>query len=245
MSSTSTIRGVSDINKELGGPNNPQANRTAINWDNYNYPPFLKIMHFDLNELDPSCKTVMRWVDTAYKLLIFCLLTNFVTNFILVVEGVPQKSLHVVYSLFNLVIFTGAGLYLQHCAYKGVAASNSPMMRRYILGMSLLVMLGLAFSLLAFVNWNGWLRLPEAKASGVLHGYWYYATLTEASLFTLFALVGLVAVYHVLEFDRNGPLAFSAKASARGKEREKAKPAASARSTGGRGGGKGVMLSRV
>ena len=29
-----------------------------INWENYNYPPYINIVHFDLNELDDDRKVI-------------------------------------------------------------------------------------------------------------------------------------------------------------------------------------------
>mmetsp|Transcript_2866 Transcript_2866/g.8895 ORF Transcript_2866/g.8895 Transcript_2866/m.8895 type:complete len:217 (-) Transcript_2866:110-760(-) len=214
---------------------------SPIKWDEYNYPPFVRIMHFDLSELEGSSRKVVRWAHAGFFLLVAALMCNLLINFVLVCAGVPLKGLHIVYSLFNVIIFGGLGLYGEYASFKGVAASKPSLMRRYILLEGAIVVMSLLFSVMAVANWNGWMRLPQAAAlEGPIAPFWFWATVVEAVCWTVNYIVGAVAVYHVVEFERNGPLAFSARATRGAKDA--VKKAAGAASVKGAG---GIRLARV
>ena len=44
---------VNDLKAKLGG------NSLKVEWNSYNYPPCIKVMHYDLSELEPD-QTVLR-----------------------------------------------------------------------------------------------------------------------------------------------------------------------------------------
>lgn len=73
---TSTIKGVQDIQKELTSQSGGTAARSGIKWDNFNYPVILRVMHYDISELEGSSQTVVRWAHAAFFVLLAGLATN-------------------------------------------------------------------------------------------------------------------------------------------------------------------------
>lgn len=76
MSTTSTIKGVNDIAREMSSASGIAPPQQTIDWDNYNYPPLIRIMHFNLNELEGSARRVVRLCHWAFLLIIITLLVN-------------------------------------------------------------------------------------------------------------------------------------------------------------------------
>lgn len=131
-----------------------------------------------------------------------------------------------------MLILGGAGLYGEYAAFKGVAKASSAKMRRYMLLQLALTILSVLFSILKVANWNGWMRLEEAAAlRAPIAPFWFWATVVEAAVWSGCAVLGCIAIYNVYELERNGPLAFSAKAS-RGAKDAASKGAKAARSMG-------------
>lgn len=71
-----TRKAATDAAREMSTAGSQLASRNAINWDNYNYPPLLHLVHFDLEELESVPKLIVRWCNWSYKLLVVCLFTN-------------------------------------------------------------------------------------------------------------------------------------------------------------------------
>lgn len=243
---SSTIRGVNDIAREINAVGGSAGGRSTVNWENYNFPPFIRVIHFDLDELDAAPRVVVRWCYWSYKVLMFGVFLNFITTVVLAGGGVPGKGLQVAYSIFNFILAACLGLYCLHAGYKGVATADSSLMRRYVGLQAVLALLMFLFSLLSVVNWNGWMRIPEALHADVqsMRVFWTVMCCLESFTWTLGYLLTGVALYHVLQFEANGPMAFSSKAS---KAMGKAKSAAGMARKGSAGAAAlgGVAMTKI
>ncbi|KAJ1618343.1 hypothetical protein T492DRAFT_892235 [Pavlovales sp. CCMP2436] len=227
---SSTIKGVNDISKELSSQANSSTAKSAIKWDAYNYPPLLSVIHYDLSELEGGGRRVVRWAHIHYLLVLVALLMNVLINFVLACGGVPDKGPHVAYAFFNVLILGALGLYGEYASFKGVGLGKSALMNRYLLLALVMMVAEFLFSLLAVVNWNGWLQALKARElNHPLAAFWCWAAVAESSVWTLAYLSGAVAIYHVYQFDRLGPLAFTSKAASRPKGKDKDKPLKSVR----------------
>lgn len=141
----------------------------------------------------------------------------------------------------DAVIFSGLGLYGEYAAFKGVAVSSSAKMRRYLLLEAAIIIMSLLFSIMKVANWNGWMRLEDAAALRMaIAPFWFWATVVEATVWTVGYIVGAIAWYHMYTLEANGPLAFSAKATRGAKTASKAAAGAKAAHSFG-----GMKLSRV
>ena len=69
---------------QVHDPNNPVPvvstsqtnNATAINWNDYNFPPCLHLVHFSLGELQGSVKRFVLKVYLSYMIVLSVLLIN-------------------------------------------------------------------------------------------------------------------------------------------------------------------------
>mmetsp|Transcript_6848 Transcript_6848/g.19917 ORF Transcript_6848/g.19917 Transcript_6848/m.19917 type:complete len:246 (-) Transcript_6848:216-953(-) len=213
---SSTIRGVNYITREINAVDGTAAARPAsINWENFNFPPYLRIIHFDLDELDAVPRLVVRWCYWSFKALVLGVCLNLLTSIVLASLGVPGTGVHVAYSLFNVIIGSGLGVYCLHAGYKGVATSDSPLMRRFVGLQAILALLMFLFSLLPVVNWNGWLRIADVIRAPVVEPwvFWLVMIILESLVWTCGYGIAGSALYHVITYDTSGPMAFSARAS--------------------------------
>lgn len=67
---------TSSSKEPQGGGAGASGGRSPIKWDEYNYPPFVRIMHFDLSELEGSSRKVVRWAHAGFFLLVAALMCN-------------------------------------------------------------------------------------------------------------------------------------------------------------------------
>jgi hypothetical protein len=96
MMTTSTIKGVNSITRELATQGARQATARAtnssINWESYNYPPFLHIMHFEPSELEGGSRIVVRWAHRAYLIVLLGLFINCAAPFAAIRARAPSRG---------------------------------------------------------------------------------------------------------------------------------------------------------
>mmetsp|Transcript_33829 Transcript_33829/g.95768 ORF Transcript_33829/g.95768 Transcript_33829/m.95768 type:complete len:220 (+) Transcript_33829:313-972(+) len=162
-------------------------NALQVNWEDYNYPPLLRIIHYQLSDVeDPVGRSAVFWAHFNHNAVCVALLLNVMGNSILAGFRVPGKRVAVLYSIFNLVLISMLGLYSFYHCYKGIATQNRRLCRRFYMSYTLLMIFMLLSSLLAFSFFNGWLGLPKALGSppGVAQDAWVAWIAIEASLWT-------------------------------------------------------------
>ena len=66
---------VASSGQAIQPPQNP-ASSGNINWDDYNYPPCLHLIHFSLSELQGSVKRFVLQVYLSFMIIVSVLLIN-------------------------------------------------------------------------------------------------------------------------------------------------------------------------
>ena len=59
-----------------------KSNQPDINWTDFNWPPFIKIFHFDLSELQDPYKSLVRLLYISYLLIFGTTCLNLLDSFI-------------------------------------------------------------------------------------------------------------------------------------------------------------------
>eukprot|EP01066_Platyproteum_vivax_P010681 Platyproteum_vivax@DN4810_c0_g1_i1.p1 len=172
--STSTFSGRSN-------PNQPQ-----IDWENYNYPPGLRLVHYDPKELPAGpCRTA-KLMNFSWLLTFVLLLWNLVATIVLAAAGVAP--INVLYAVLNLVILPvvhGVAFYL---GYKGIARDSPSARNRYSIVTVALLVFFLFIAIVHFGSFNGFVRLyflfkspPVYEISAGMRGFWIFTTVFESS----------------------------------------------------------------
>lgn len=170
------------------------------------------MVHFDLSELDAGKGRVVRFAHYAYKAYHVPLVWNFLTWVILAIAGAPGAGVGIVYSIFDLIIFPAAALYAFYSGYKGIATNNPANALKYQAVSAVLIFFALIFSIVSGdsgmgANLNGWTGIARASAaesagviSGGLKGFWIFAAVVEALMWTVNVGLGGFALLKVREF---------------------------------------------
>jgi hypothetical protein len=67
---------TSDLKSAAAGAAGAAGPKSEIEWTNYNYPPLILVMHFDLSELSDGGRKPVAWAHRSYLILLLGLLTN-------------------------------------------------------------------------------------------------------------------------------------------------------------------------
>eukprot|EP00850_Spirogloea_muscicola_P014842 SM000109S14156 [mRNA] locus=s109:413409:415161:+ [translate_table: standard] len=135
-----------------------------VNWENYNYPPFLRLIHYELNDVeDVHARRATFFAHLAFVVGVGSCLANLGGTIILALGGVHGKAVTIVYSTFNVVIFAVAGLYSFYMCYKGLVTTNLKFSIRYLFIQPIFICAFVAFSIVSGSNYNGWLNLAKSR----------------------------------------------------------------------------------
>eukprot|EP00920_Eleutheroschizon_duboscqi_P036798 GHVT01088403.1.p1 GENE.GHVT01088403.1~~GHVT01088403.1.p1 ORF type:complete len:128 (-),score=22.47 GHVT01088403.1:711-1094(-) len=90
-------------------PQGGQPAQNAIEWTNFNYPPLLRIFHYDPSELPTPVTRVCHALHGAAILAAVTLILNFIDNIVIGIGGAPK--IWILYSLLNFIIVVPFALY--------------------------------------------------------------------------------------------------------------------------------------
>ena len=174
-----------------------------INWEEFNYPPLLKLIHYNSNELNDPHKSLVKKMNLSFILVFVATLLGFIGNIIQVVmsqvpavPGVPD--IRIFYAVMNLVIFNPAALYVFYKGYKELVIGRSNL-RLYKILQAILGLAWLMCSIIAAGAFDGWVRVSQlfgsrADFSGIL-------AFIESIVYALNSLLAIYCVYATHRFD--------------------------------------------
>eukprot|EP00192_Tetraselmis_astigmatica_P018864 CAMPEP_0117696202 /NCGR_PEP_ID=MMETSP0804-20121206/28551_1 /TAXON_ID=1074897 /ORGANISM="Tetraselmis astigmatica, Strain CCMP880" /LENGTH=237 /DNA_ID=CAMNT_0005510333 /DNA_START=254 /DNA_END=967 /DNA_ORIENTATION=+ len=144
-------------------------NALQVNWEDYNYPPLLRIIHYQLSDVeDPVGRSAVFWAHFNHNAVCVALLLNVMGNSILAGFRVPGKRVAVLYSIFNLVLISMLGLYSFYHCYKGIATQNRRLCRRFYMSYTLLMIVTIQCS---FSYSDSPHVLPAASVADDIHAF--------------------------------------------------------------------------
>ncbi|QDZ25324.1 hypothetical protein HOP50_16g78720 [Chloropicon primus] len=186
-------------------------NSSKVDWEDYNYPPLLQIIHFSLDDIeDAQAKSAVRWAHMSYRFVCFTLLFNIAATLVLVSSGAKGSFLNVLYSIFNFIIVSLVGLYSFYNAYKGLATNNMSMSLKYIM-IQCLTIVFMVVSVSAYgANFNGLGSLKKANnASSKIKQMWVAWVIVESIMWIINLCTGIYSALKVQQNRREGrPTAF-------------------------------------
>ena len=136
----------------------PSSHNSHIDWNDYNFPPCVKVVHFRLSDFHDNEKKVITKMYVSWILLAIVLSLNIVSTIVLSATVLP--GIDILYTFLNFIIGLAIGTYVFYCGYFGVAKSESGNITKFKIGGVILVLLYILFSILPFGAINGWARIP-------------------------------------------------------------------------------------
>jgi len=172
---------------------------TGVNWEDYNYPPYVRLVHYDSDDVEvPEQKRTVQLANACYMLTLLALVLNVFSNLVLAFGGVEGKGVHTIYAMFNTIIVGVIGFFGFYHGYKGLATGNSRMTSRYLFVQLAMMVFMFVSSLVGASNFNGWLNVQRAKDANAMSGFWMGWTFFESTLWT--ALLALSALAFAMVF---------------------------------------------
>lgn len=74
-----------------------------INWEDFNYPPLIKLIHFDLSEIEETKVTVVRFLWLSHLLIFAYSIINILNNIVCVAQG--EKGVRILYAFMFFFTF--------------------------------------------------------------------------------------------------------------------------------------------
>jgi len=101
-----------------------------IRWEDFNYPPGLRLIHFDLTELPLRLRKTVRLLNLSFLLTAFVCFLNVVDTAIFVFNGLSRAQ-WLVQSLLHVMLLPPAALGTFYLGYRGVAAPEPLLVHRF------------------------------------------------------------------------------------------------------------------
>eukprot|EP00164_Ancoracysta_twista_P001149 GFYU01001507.1.p1 GENE.GFYU01001507.1~~GFYU01001507.1.p1 ORF type:complete len:212 (-),score=54.18 GFYU01001507.1:113-748(-) len=204
---TSAAKGAAASALNGANPNKPK-----INWENYNYPPYLRLVHVDFTELQGEAQRTAVFVHRAYILMMSTLGLNFFTSFVLACAGIADQGLAVMYSIFNIIIGGVVGMYSFYRCYVGICNNTDRDLWFWLIPWAILTIFMWIFSGINGLNMHGWANIADAKAvDGGISDFWVAMAVIESLLWTGGAIYSMFCIYMVWMFKEKGGVFLSSR----------------------------------
>ena len=115
-------------------------------------------MHFKLDELEeyPEIRAIAQKLLISHLLMFLVTIINFVSCLVqgFAIEG---EGIRILYTIVYFILFNNMQCYFFYTGYKSVIDEPEIFTRTKILGL-ILSLAYLIFSIVAWLNWDGWVR---------------------------------------------------------------------------------------
>ena len=178
----------------------------GIDWTDLNYPPGLKLLHYDIKEVDASKKLIMHLIHGYFCLQSILFLLNFTNAIVQTASGYSwTRMLASVFYYFIIVLLAGFCFYSAFQAFVGVRAGSL----MFKIGMGVLFFLFLLQLIFDTLSWNGLARVIHIfqdgnTLAGLLSLFEFFVILGQAG-FAGYLVFGFVKA----EMDTSGPASSS------------------------------------
>lgn len=158
----------------------PSSHNSHIDWNDYNFPPCVKVVHFRLSDFHDNEKKVITKMYVTWLLALIVLSYNIISTIALSATILP--GINILYAFLNWILGMPLATYVFYCGYFGVARSESGNITKYKIGGIILILLCILFSILPFGSINGWARIPIMDSENSDPGRFGVATCVIESL---------------------------------------------------------------
>ncbi|CAD8117209.1 unnamed protein product [Paramecium sonneborni] len=175
-----------------------KSNQPNIDWTDFNWPPIIKIFHFDLSELQDPYKSLVRLLYISYLLIFGTTCLNLLDSFIQ--AGIGYPKIRILYGFLNIFIFNGIQMYIFYRGYKGLCADQS-LLKWYKILHLIAAILWLIVSIIDALGWNGFVRAANFGDKG--QGGLVFLSIMESLGFLFSFILAPVCIYkvHIFIFD--------------------------------------------
>mmetsp|Transcript_73540 Transcript_73540/g.116021 ORF Transcript_73540/g.116021 Transcript_73540/m.116021 type:complete len:216 (+) Transcript_73540:54-701(+) len=204
--SAAALQGLGKTSLDMATRGRPQEN--SFNWGIYNYPPFLRLIHFDIEELNkenPSLVGLVRCFKKSFEIAtVACILNLLSTIIIATTTEAPFKW--AIQSLIHLVIIPTVALAVFYAGYRGLADKDSTLIFRFKVGQPLLALLYALLAILPLGCINGLAQLGsiDEHTNGEGSTVWTVFIIIESVLWFFNACIAIFNVVRGHQYSEYG-----------------------------------------
>mmetsp|Transcript_20055 Transcript_20055/g.46951 ORF Transcript_20055/g.46951 Transcript_20055/m.46951 type:complete len:232 (+) Transcript_20055:128-823(+) len=181
---------------------------SEINWVDFNYPPLLRLIHFNLDELPSTLTGLIRCFNMSFQITTLACIVNLISTAIIVMSTqAPRRWL--LQSTLHLLLLPNLALAVFYSGYRGLAEPDTLLASRFRVAQPALAF---GYFVLGVVPWgcaNGLTQLAnmEAYTSGSI--FWVVVILCESTLWLGNAALAASNTLRAQRFDAHsgGPCA--------------------------------------
>ena len=170
--------------------------KEGIDWTDLNYPPGLKLLHYDIKEVEAPKKLLMHLIHGYFCLQSILFVLNFINAIIQVASGYSWTRLIAsVFYYFIVILLCGFIFYSAFQSFVGVPAGKM----MFYISMGVLLFMFIFQLIFDTLSWNGLARVIHIFQDG-------YVFAGLISLLEFFIILGQAcfAIYLVVAFVRAG-----------------------------------------
>jgi len=200
---TATVLGKPALSAMLGSKALPQLNwhkPSNINWTDFNYPPGLRLIHYDIQELPSALRGSVRLLNMVFVISVIACWFNFLTTLVVVPWTSTAPARWFLQTIVHLILLPSASLWTFYLGYRGLAEPDPQLVKNFQAAEIGLSLVYLMFSLLPLGCVNGIFRLGyvwDASDSTAIAVYWTVAVLLESGLWALATGLGIASILTV------------------------------------------------
>ncbi|KAL0205737.1 hypothetical protein P9112_001044 [Eukaryota sp. TZLM1-RC] len=175
--------------------------RKQINWHDFNYPPGLRIVHVNIDELDEGRRIAARFSHWTFIATLIALIFNFFSNFVLLF-GSDISWTGAVNSFFMFVMISSLALYVFFSGFRALGFGCPSRGFKYIL-------LQLSMNVFYYIaaisdhrNFQGISNWETAKMSDMSF-FWRFTTISESCMWFVISLLSLISCFLVYRSQRH------------------------------------------
>jgi len=173
---------------------------SEINWVNFNYPPLIRLIHYDINELPSTLTGIVRCFNISFQLTTIICLINVLDTFVVVLSTQAPKR-WLIQSALHVLILPVASLATFYSGYRGIAGPEANLAFWFKIFQP---MLGLSYLLLGLVPWgciNGLAQLSSMSDHTEGSVYWTATIIVESTLWLSNCLLAAVNTWRMHQAD--------------------------------------------
>lgn len=142
----------------------------TIKWEDYNYPPFLKFIHFTLDEFNGPQRALAQYMHWAFLLIPIVSLLSFVNSIAQTAAGVPGYSgINILYAIFNILLFNPPALFVFYKGLRGISGEGTDLFLYKVL-QGAIGSAWIIFSFLYFHSINGFIHAVKLLSGTPFQG---------------------------------------------------------------------------
>jgi hypothetical protein len=99
--------------------NSENQRNNDLEWNNFNYPPLIRLFHYSTDRLQNPIQRVVRVLHYSFLVYLVLCVINFLNNIVLAACGV-NSGIYILYSILNVFVLVPFSLFVFYSGFYGM-----------------------------------------------------------------------------------------------------------------------------